>query len=392
MVSVSFYVNFQKAVHVQKVFAFQTARSYFEQIQTTREWNALHGGVYVPITDETKPNPHLKTQGREIVVNDTLTFTKINPAFMTRQISEIASLKQGIQFHITSLKPIRPENHPTKIEKNALMEFEKGIPEVGKFVQTGIGTQFFFMAPLITQESCLKCHATQGYKAGEIRGGISVTLPSVPKVEITPLISGHIALGLVGLVGIFIFGFKLKEAYETIENQARLDFLTQIPNRLSFSEVISTEFKRSRRDNNCLSVIMCDIDHFKLYNDTFGHAAGDDCLKKVARIIETSKKRPGDFCARYGGEEFVVILPDTSKKGALFVAQRIRTTMEALKMPNPKSEPLKMVTLSLGVATLESNRILTFEELISQADSALYSAKETGRNSVVVFDLHQHRK
>jgi len=311
----------------------------------------------------------------------------INPAFMTRQVSEIAEKKEGIKFHITSRNPIRPENRATEIEEAALKEFEKGIPEKGIIKRSGGGYSFFYMAPLITDISCLKCHAKQGYKEGDIRGGISVTLPFIPEVSFTMILSSHILLLSAGLIGIFFFGIRLADAYETIKRQAVFDALTGIPNRHSFSERILTEFNRSLRDRNPLSVIIGDIDHFKLYNDTYGHAGGDECLKIVAKTIQKSLKRPGDFCARYGGEEFIIILPATDQKGAKAIADEIRSNILAINIPHEKSLTHKIVTISLGVATKEHGEMITHERLLKMADDALYQAKDTGRNRAEVYQF-----
>ena len=126
LICVSFIFNYLNATKEQKTISFQTARSFFDQIVISRQWNADHGGVYVPVTNNTQPNPYLEDPLRDIEVSDNLKLTKVNPAFMTRQIAEIAAKQEGIHFHITSLKPIRPENSPTPREKRALQTFENG--------------------------------------------------------------------------------------------------------------------------------------------------------------------------------------------------------------------------------------------------------------------------
>ena len=312
-VGISFSWNYINTKNEQKAVAFQAARSSFDQIVIIRAWNAGHSGVYVPVTSNTQPNPYLEDPLRDIEVNENLKLTKVNPAFMTRQIAEIASKRKGILFHITSLNLIRPENRPTIREATALRAFEKGIKEIGEILNVKSNGCFFYMAPLITKKECLKCHAKQGYKEGDIRGGISVILPFIPKIPFMTLMFGHIGISLIGIIGIVTFGISLNKAYETIQRQAVIDVLTGIPNRRSFSERILIEFNRCQRDKHPLSVVMCDVDNFKSYNDTYGHQMGDECLKKVAQVIKEAIKRPGDFCARYGGEEFVIILSATEK-------------------------------------------------------------------------------
>jgi diguanylate cyclase (GGDEF)-like protein len=146
------------------------------------------------------------------------------------------------------------------------------------------------------------------------------------------------------------------------------------------------EFQRSKREKYPLSLIMCDIDNFKSYNDTYGHKKGDECLKTVAQVIDNTITRPGDFCARYGGEEFVVILPNTPPKGALNIAEEIRTNVQNMGIEHVKSLPLKVVSMSLGIATSEVNTSISHEELVSRADKALYHAKGEGRNCVKAFN------
>ena len=242
------------------------------------------------------------------------------------------------------------------------------------------------MAPLMTTKACLKCHEKQGYKEGDIRGGISVTLPFRGGVPFLPLFWGHFLIGAIGFIGIVFAENKLNKAYEKIKQQAVFDALTGIPNRRSFSETMVREFRRNKREQRPLSVIMCDIDNFKAYNDTYGHGEGDECLKKVAGGLEKALKRPGDFCGRYGGEEFIVILPNTDIDGALKIAEKICSDIENLKIAHEKSLPLQLVTLSLGLATMQENdAFMSHETLIKNADAALYEAKEKGRNQVRSF-------
>ena len=384
LISISFVFNYSNSRENLTDVALQSSRSFFELIVITREWNARHGGVYVPVTSQTQPNPYLDTPMRDIQVNEQLTLTKVNPAFMTRQISEI-SQKQGISFHITSLTPIRPQNKPTAREKTALKEFKKGADEKGKFIKQNGKKAFFYMAPLKTKKACLKCHAEQGYEEGDIRGGISVTLPFRDSIPLTAMLLGHTGIGLVGLLGLFVANRRLNNAYDTIRSQATYCELTGIPNRRSFSERIIAELNRSQRDKEPLSLIICDIDNFKSYNDHYGHEQGDKCLRKVAQQILNTLKRPNDFCARFGGEEFAILLPGTSLENAMHVAEEIRKNVEELKIANKTLRDSNIVTISLGVATYEGYRPFSRETLIYQADTAMYQAKKNGRNRVSYF-------
>ncbi len=371
----------------QQRIALLTARSLFKQIVITRKWNALHGGVYAPVTEKNQPNLYLDDPARDLRMSENLMLTKINPAFMTRQISEIAMFEDGVQFHITSLKPIRPENKATPAEMQFLQNFEAGKKEEHVFIWEEGRQVFKYMAPLITEKSCLTCHEKQGYKEGDIRGGISVSLPFALHIPVVPMALSHALIWVIGLVGMNVLGLKLDRSYNVIRRQAVMDALTGISNRRSFSERILAEFTISRKSDAELSVIMCDIDNFKNYNDCYGHIEGDECLRKVAHCIQDSLKRPIDFCARYGGEEFVVVLPNSSLKGAVTVAERIRENVENLKIEHVESTTGGIVTMSLGLATRKIVNADSDEQLIRCADQALYLAKKRGRNKVHQFTV-----
>ncbi|MGD1807878.1 sensor domain-containing diguanylate cyclase [Dapis sp. BLCC M126] len=178
----------------------------------------------------------------------------------------------------------------------------------------------------------------------------------------------------------------LKQANHKLENLARLDGLTQIPNRRYFDEILELEWKRLVREKQFLSLIMLDVDHFKLYNDFYGHQAGDQCLVKIAKTAKEIVKRPVDLLARYGGEEFAVILPNTDERGASVVAKQIQSAIKGLAIPHGKSEK-QIVTLSLGIATQIPLVDQKLQELILEADQALYQAKQQGRDCCMHFRM-----
>ena len=175
---------------------------------------------------------------------------------------------------------------------------------------------------------------------------------------------------------------KLLNINQQLQILATLDSLTQLANRHAFDQFLAKEWSRMRREKNPLGIILCDVDHFKLYNDHFGHQAGDRCLQEVARAINSVVKRPADLVARYGGEEFAVILPNTDSHGMLIVAEMIRQQVEKLKIEHPQSLIANYVTLSLGVACQIPCQDSSPEKLIHIADCALYEAKQRGRNQV----------
>lgn len=490
----------------EKVLAQNTANAFFQQVVISRLWNASHGGVYVPITTETQPNHYLPIEGRDLTADNGLKLTMINPSYMTRQLAELAGKSEnGIRFHLTSLKPIRPANKATEWEERWLKSFEQGVKEQGEFFENGNATWFRYMAPLLTGPECLQCHAQQGYKEGDIRGGLSISVPYPTHTHIH-LFAGYTAVALTGLLFIFIggtlyerkqrlfeatfdsptptnvtdkdytilmaneaywttfgplpdhqktikcyehrpgkschtadcpltriMGGASKYTYETIKEKdgvfrhfivsakplldargkvvgviesfqditqrkqaekaleesnrqlealSNTDGLTGIANRRRFDEVLAQEHARHARSGAELSLILLDIDFFKLFNDCYGHVAGDECLQLVAQVIADCVARPADLAARYGGEEFACILPETDSAGAIVIAEKIRLQIMARAIPHNDSKVADCVTASLGVATVQCTPGGSVMDIITQVDKLLYQAKSAGRNRV----------
>ncbi len=178
---------------------------------------------------------------------------------------------------------------------------------------------------------------------------------------------------------------NLADANIELQKLAALDSLTGIANRRRFDETLHLEWQRGQRQRRPLSLLMCDIDCFKLFNDTFGHLAGDLCLKKAAAVLTACLKRPADVAARYGGEEFAIILPDTDAAGARKVAEHCLQQLHAMAMDNPRS-PHKVVTMSIGMATLVPGPETQERDMVDSADRALYAAKNDGRHRAVSAD------
>lgn len=174
---------------------------------------------------------------------------------------------------------------------------------------------------------------------------------------------------------------RLRQVNTMLAQLASRDGLTGLANRRTFDEMLATEWRRAQRLQQPLALLMLDVDHFKLYNDTYGHLSGDDCLRKVAGVIATQGARPGDLAARYGGEEFAVILPNTDATGATNLATRIRDGVAALDLAHLQSG-LQRVSISAGVAVMQPSAELEPSALIARADKALYQAKHLGRDRV----------
>jgi diguanylate cyclase (GGDEF)-like protein/PAS domain S-box-containing protein len=173
---------------------------------------------------------------------------------------------------------------------------------------------------------------------------------------------------------------KLSE--DALQRAAMIDPLTKIANRRHFDSFLEKEWQRAMRTGAPLSLVVLDVDHFKLYNDTLGHAAGDVCLQQVAQSIGSHALRVTDLAARYGGEEFVLLFAETEADAACTMAESIRADVEGLKIPHPRSSTSPYITVSIGVATLNPQQNDSIETLFVAADRAMYVAKESGRNQI----------
>ena len=197
---------------------------------------------------------------------------------------------------------------------------------------------------------------------------------------------------------------RVKHLTDELRRIGTVDALTETMNRRAFDEALPREWKRSLRTNQAISLLMVDVDHFKLYNDTYGHPAGDACLRSVALALKSASQRPGDLVARYGGEEFALLLPNTSRDGAEHLAHRVLESVAALKVPHAASPTSDHLTVSIGISYLDQHSpswaalpedsreaqdiASRFPDFFRSADKALYAAKAAGRNqvSLLAFD------
>lgn len=364
--------------------ALQGARSLSQFVISARSWNASHEAIYATETSSTLPNPYINMHLRDLQIDDNLSLTKVTPDHMIRLISEF--MPHGnykTQFRITSLNPLRAENKANTWETKALNSFKNGKSEFGFFRKNTSNYNYHYMAPLYADETCLSCHGKQGYEAGDICGGISITLPLQKTPNDWPLILTHILVAVVGVVLIRFLYKQLLDSQERMELLASRDSLTGVANRRFFLEYLRREWLRAKRQETSMSFIMCDIDLFKQYNTTYGHQAGDNCLAQVAETISSVLHRPGDFVARYDGVRFAIILPETPIEGAEILAHRMLHLVEELNIEHLPSLASKYVTVSIGVT--DNTGLSSSNEIIAQANIALNQAKEMGRNRVVRF-------
>lgn len=213
---------------------------------------------------------------------------------------------------------------------------------------------------------------------------------AIPEPALPMMFAGS-AIGAMIVGGVVAHRFRreidraeaaLTRSNEELARLSGLDPLTGLANRRTLDDCLARECARLRRPGQQIAVLLCDVDHFKAYNDRFGHQAGDECLRRIVQAISGANLRPTDLVARYGGEEFAVVLPGCTARGAMQVGERIRLAVQQLQMPSAKTETSPWVTVSVGAASVTVPSATTPADLVRLADAALYEAKRVGRNRV----------
>ncbi len=368
-----------------------------------RRWIQHNGGVYVPVSPLSPPNPYLLANEREISTPSGKQLTLVNSSYMIRQVTELAGNSGAVRTHVTSLKPLRPQNFPDAGEAKALREFEKGAKEAS-WREWVDGTEYLrTMRPYIVEQTCLKCHGHQGYKVGDLRGGIttSVALPSLSRSMATmwPMFVGFGLLWVAGLAGIGGAWRSLARhdrQREQIDAHLRYaashDALTQLPNRALFMSHLRSAIERSQHGEHEFFVLFLDLDRFKVVNDGMGHGTGDELLVALAARLQECLDEKRDLCVRsvlgrLGGDEFVVLLEDVKHSGdATWIADEIERRVAA---PFVVGGQEIHTTVSIGIVA-GGRGYRRPEEVLRDADTALYSAKSAGRAQHVVFSQGMH--
>ena len=188
-----------------------------------------------------------------------------------------------------------------------------------------------------------------------------------------------------GVVAVMRDMTEQKDLQDKLASLATTDGLTGLANRRAFDDRLVEEWARARRDGTQLSLLLIDVDHFKKFNDHYGHLSGDGCLRALGRILSTNARRPADLAARYGGEEFAVLLPNTGPDGCAEVGEGIRQALRDLAMLHAQNPPSRLVTVSMGAAAIvPSQTTVDCSALVAAADRALYAAKDSGRDRLVI--------
>jgi len=372
--------------------ALAEARSFVDLVVATRSWNAIHGGVWVTKGPGIETNPFLAELGisADATTTDGQVLTLRNPAIMTREVSSLLARADGATFHLTSLKPVNPANTPDSWERASLEAFDSGSSERWTTGNDSPRGELRYMRPLMTDATCLKCHARQGYRVGHVRGAVSVIVP-LGRVGGQAL-TNAILLGVLGLaftgvmLGVTLTLVKrlrdaLRRAQAELVEAATIDHLTRVANRRHTIDRLTEEIERSRRTGESLGLIMADVDHFKAINDTFGHSAGDAVLAAVAARIGAAM-RPYDLLGRIGGEEFLIVAPRTDVAGAVSIAERARARVS--EAPVQSGGSVARVGASFGVTLVDPHEPDALDRALARADAAMYEAKDAGRDRVSV--------
>lgn len=370
------------------------ARAFFQEIVQTRHWIIKQDGIYIKQKPGMRIDPLLASiKGLKTTITDKEgeSYLLRNHAAVTKMISALATEDQVFGLNITSLNPMNPLNEADDFESRALQQFEDGVKEVSEFTNTPSGVLFRYMAPLLTEKECLKCHADQGYDLGDIRGGISISIPAtrianeITETRIYTIISAIALLSVLLSLIIYIshhFIRDLEQSELQLIELATTDGLTGLLNRREGIRRFEQEISQSIREKLPLSVIIIDIDLFKRINDNFGHQTGDEAIVLVSETL-VSTLRNYDIICRYGGEEFLIVLPTTALKRAIETAERLRIVVEESEIISEDNNQVEL-TISLGVSSLKPGDSL--DGLVYRADNALYIAKQEGRNQVQFID------
>ncbi len=328
--------------------------------------------------------------------------TKLNILVVDDKVENLYTMKQLLESEELDVNVVTVESGLEALEQTLLVDFalillDVQMPEMNGYETAELlrGSKKTKLIPIIfvTANSREENNIFQGYESG----AVDYLFKPLNSIVLLSKVRVFIELGLQKIIleeKTRELDQKVKEL-ETLKNELENknvsleqltmeDGLTSLGNRRCFDMTLVSEWQRGLRFKQPLSLVMIDIDHFKPYNDTYGHQEGDICLKRVASALRSTLKRQCDIVARYGGEEFIAVLPDTESDGAHQVAERMRHAVDLLDISHSSSGTLDHVTVSLGVATVIPVAGSLPEFLVKAVDKALYEAKETGRNRVVI--------
>ena len=385
------YWNHRKEERETVELAKVQARALAEKMVVYRHWNARHGGVYVEADAQTPPNPYLADlPERDVRTPSGRLLTMVNPAYMLREVFQLEASLLGLSGRITSSRPINPANAADAWERAALLRLAEGEKEVSAVLSGEAGDFLRYLLPLRTEAECLKCHAHQGYKIGNLRGGLSVSVAIEPLREVRrpQLWLAYAGTGFFWLLGlgiILVGGRRLDlQARRRSRAEARVrfldhhDYLTLLPNKSAFFAELEREIVRSRLRDGGFALLLVDIDGFKKINQALGHGRGDSLLRQVG---EELRRRVGErgLVGHFGAGAFPVLLPSPSPMSE--AGQVARELIEAFQTPFMVDGQEIFISCGCGITVYPDDG----EEgagLLQNAAGALQAAKIRGRGQV----------
>ncbi len=367
------------------------ARAFAQEVVATRRYVAEHGGVYVRLREGVRPNPYLDgIPGLKTRVTDAsgTAYVLQNPSLVTRMVSEqLSSMPgSGVSFRLASDSPVNPDNQADAFEAEALGLFAAGASEHSMLEGRGDSSRFRYASAMPVEKDCLQCHEARGWREGEIRGALSVSVNAGDVRQ--AVVSGRLltALFLAGGLVTLLLALRaisrgvlrsLLEAERGLRHMASHDMLTGLVNRREALRRLHEEEARADRAGRPVAIAMLDLDHFKRVNDTAGHHAGDAVLAAAAEGMLGSA-RSYDLVARVGGEEFLLLMPGLTTDEAIGAVERVRAGIAAATVALP--DAVGPVTASAGVAVWSPGTGELIGDALRRADQALYQAKADGRD------------
>lgn len=383
------YWNYHRLHDIAINRALSQAKAAIDKDMTYRHLVSGVGGIYIPTDRGVEPNPYLAhIPHRDVTTKDGRKLTLVNSSYFTRLVhdKEAVIAPKGIRGHVTSMKPLRSENAPDEWEKQAILAFKKGFSQWTGELSIN-GEQYFrLMRPRITKTSCIECHIHQGYKPGDVMGGISVSVPMKPLLadseeRIFHLWVWHAFFWLTGVVGLFVGYSMLRRKERYMRYSALHDDLTGLPNRALFLDRLNQRLEIAKRHDHTGAVLFIDLDRFKTINDSLGHSIGDQLIHEVGRRLQGMLRRE-DTVARLGGDEFVVLMAelDSDAEAVVTEVQIVADKILGVLAQHHKLGGRELyATSSIGVA-LFTKETIDSSEVLQQADVAMYRAKDAGGN------------
>ncbi len=359
-----------------------------ERDLAARDLVAGLGGVYAGAGEGAAPDADLHPlRERDVTTDPVVALTLPNASYFMRLLhgGESPHLSGGAAVHVASLRPLSPDHRPDGWEQRALLRFQRGVDEVGEAVTAGAEPRYRLMRPRHVEQGCLVCHGGQGLQVGEVLGGVSVSVPvgepggAWPPGREAALTLGHGFLWLLGMAGL-VTGFGMLERRDgELRQSAYFDPLTQLPNRRLLRDRLQQALANAERHDHMGAVLLIDLDRFKTINDSLGPAMGDALLQAVAVCLRNTL-RATDTVARVGGDEFVVLLaelPAAAERAAVNAQAVAEKVLAAIDRPFRVGHHELRTTAGVGIALFPMS-VSGADEVLKQADTALYRAKGAG--------------